>query len=309
MSHKLSIIMPAFGLAKHKVLFSNAIKGIIDQTYNNWELIIVCDGNNDNTKTIIASELGKYDDPRIKPFVYLQGEAGPGVIRNYGFARAKGKYITFHDSDDFSEPTRFEKLIQVLNSGKDIVASNVLINFVDEPNQNRIKQYSGENFNIFVEQRKVKPPMHMSSAIMTYELFQKMGGFESYKFSSDSIFVIKLGLFRGIKGTEPIPMIKEPLFVWNRQPHSITTLQSNSYILKKCISAQRKPLKREVRDRIISKQIHSGLPDKELRAQLIIVNNLTDIKNKLVEIHSNKARKCMLPKVVKSLKDKKSIKG
>lgn len=90
----LSIIMPTYNREK---LLPIAIKSIMDQTYTNWELLIVDDRSTDNTKALIEEYSRK--DTRIK-YLLNKRKKGPAGARNFGILEAKGKYIAFLDSDD-----------------------------------------------------------------------------------------------------------------------------------------------------------------------------------------------------------------
>ncbi len=86
-----SIIIPTYN---REAFISKAVQSIIDQTFKNWELIVVDDGSTDNTSNIIAS----FKDERIK-YIYQQNSER-SVARNNGIVNSKGKYICFLDSDD-----------------------------------------------------------------------------------------------------------------------------------------------------------------------------------------------------------------
>lgn len=90
----VSIIMPTYNREK---LLPVAIKSIFNQTYTNWELIVVDDRSTDNTRELISRYSSQ--DRRVR---YLQNERskGPSGARNFGIDHAKGKYIAFLDSDD-----------------------------------------------------------------------------------------------------------------------------------------------------------------------------------------------------------------
>lgn len=87
-----SIIIATYNRAH---IIGKAIESIINQTYNNWELIIVDDGSTDNTKEIVES----YSDNRISYFLKKNEERS--IARNYGIDKSKGDYISFLDDDDY----------------------------------------------------------------------------------------------------------------------------------------------------------------------------------------------------------------
>ena len=91
---KVTIIMPSFNKAKY---ISEAINSVINQTYTNWELIIVDDYSNDDSQEIINSFASKFDN--IKAYFNPKNK-GANYCRNFGIENAKGSYIVFLDADD-----------------------------------------------------------------------------------------------------------------------------------------------------------------------------------------------------------------
>ena len=104
MSQLVSIIMPSYNTAEY---IADSIKSVLDQTYTDWELIIVDDCSTDNTDEAVAPFLS---DERIK---YFKNEknSGAAVSRNYALREAKGKWIAFLDSDDLWFPEKLEKQV------------------------------------------------------------------------------------------------------------------------------------------------------------------------------------------------------
>jgi glycosyltransferase involved in cell wall biosynthesis len=88
-----SIIIPTYNRAN---MLSSSIESVLNQTFNDWELIVVDDGSTDNTKELMGSFIQK--DPRIK-YIY-QENSERSAARNFGIKNAKGQYICFLDSDD-----------------------------------------------------------------------------------------------------------------------------------------------------------------------------------------------------------------
>ena len=103
MAGLVSIIMPSYNTAPY---IAGSIQSVIDQTYKDWELIIVDDCSTDNTDEVITS----LHDERIR---YFKNErnGGAAVSRNKALRKAKGKWIAFLDSDDLWNPEKLEKQI------------------------------------------------------------------------------------------------------------------------------------------------------------------------------------------------------
>lgn len=248
---RISIIMPVLNVNSHLGMFKSCILGLRNQSLPGWELVIAIDGgaNKKDIQTLIPY-LESVGDERIRLFVLRQNKpVGPGILRNYCLKYTSGSMLTFHDSDDFSEKNRFEMLMaEAKTKGLEVIASYVQVRYVECAKDSRIKGYTGSNLKAFVAAEKVRAPMHMSSAIISRNLFEKMGGFEHYKFSSDSIFTIKLGYFLELLTGNGICILKEPLFVWNRQSESITMDQKNAKTLSRCIGKQRHTLAEKLRE-------------------------------------------------------------
>jgi glycosyltransferase involved in cell wall biosynthesis len=95
----VSIMMPAYNVEK---FIGQAIESVINQTYPEWELILVNDGSKDGTANVIAN----YRDPRIK--VISQLNCGESVARNTALKVVKGEYLAFLDADDVFLPDHLE---------------------------------------------------------------------------------------------------------------------------------------------------------------------------------------------------------
>ncbi len=107
--------MPLFSIViatYNRVQFiSKAIQSVQNQTYADWELIIVDDGSKDNTKEVVELFL---IDTRIK-YVYQENQER-SVARNNGIAQSQGEYICFLDSDDYYLPNHLETFSHHINS-------------------------------------------------------------------------------------------------------------------------------------------------------------------------------------------------
>ena len=110
---KISVIIPTFNREK---LIGNSIKSVLNQTLKNFELIIVDDGSTDNTKEVVD----KFQDKRIK-YIKLDTNQGASNARNIGIKNAKGKYMSFQDSDDIFYPNKLEiQLNNIINKKSDL---------------------------------------------------------------------------------------------------------------------------------------------------------------------------------------------
>lgn len=102
----VSIVMPSYNTGQY---IADSIKSIQNQTYKNWELIIVDDCSTDNSLEVIRS----FSEPRIR-LLQNKKNSGAAISRNYALREAKGKWIAFLDSDDTWAPEKLEKQIQFM---------------------------------------------------------------------------------------------------------------------------------------------------------------------------------------------------
>ena len=111
-SHKsedlVSIIMPAFNCGE---FIGAAIDSVMQQTYQNWELIVVDDCSTDNTAEIVNAYMLK--EPRIR-YHKIEKNSGAAAARNEAVDYAKGKYLAFLDSDDVWFPAKLSRQINFM---------------------------------------------------------------------------------------------------------------------------------------------------------------------------------------------------
>jgi glycosyltransferase involved in cell wall biosynthesis len=105
-----SIIIPAYNRAN---LIGGTIDSVLEQTYFDFEVIIVDDGSTDNTSDVVAPYLA---DERISYFKIKNSERG--AARNFGVAKSHGSYITFLDSDDIFLPWHLRTATEKIKSFK-----------------------------------------------------------------------------------------------------------------------------------------------------------------------------------------------
>ncbi|MEQ8303242.1 MAG: glycosyltransferase family 2 protein [Cyclobacteriaceae bacterium] len=86
-----SLIIPTYNRAEHIL---NAVNSVLNQTFPNFQIIIVDDGSTDNTQQVLS----EINDSRVEIYYKINEERG--VARNYGISKAVGDYISFLDSDD-----------------------------------------------------------------------------------------------------------------------------------------------------------------------------------------------------------------
>lgn len=131
----LSIIVPVYNVEDYLV---QCLKSLISQIYPNVEIIVVDDGSTDSSGEICDSFSTSNDNVAV----YHKENGGLSDARNYGFARSRGEYIAFLDSDDWAEPSMYSEMISLMedndaqlvcanyyvHSAKDCIKTNSIVN-------------------------------------------------------------------------------------------------------------------------------------------------------------------------------------
>jgi glycosyltransferase involved in cell wall biosynthesis len=105
---KVSVILPTYNRAH---LIDRAIRSVLSQTYQDFELIVIDDGSTDKTEEVVKS----FNDSRIRYFQQNVNK-GPAAARNIGIKAANGEYIAFQDSDDEWLPEKLEKQVEIIKN-------------------------------------------------------------------------------------------------------------------------------------------------------------------------------------------------
>ena len=186
----ISIIIPVY---KVEDFLPQCLDSILVQTYTNFEVILVDDGSPDNSGAI-CDEYAKKDN-RIR--VIHQKNAGVSVARNNGIEQARGKWITFIDSDDWVTPNYLKNFQLDESEGLDLVIQG--LEYYDHRNDNYFKSWSfkdcvlkSENFRLgFAENRLMEVGFPYGKAYLK-KLFDLNGlRFDTrLSFHEDHIFVL-----------------------------------------------------------------------------------------------------------------------
>ena len=112
----VSVVMTAYNVED---LIETSVMSILKQSYRNLELIVVDDCSTDRTLNLLRTMENEHDRMHV---ISKASNDGTYVSKNTGIRRARGKYVAFQDSDDWSHPNRIGKSIAVLESEPDLVA-------------------------------------------------------------------------------------------------------------------------------------------------------------------------------------------
>ena len=200
-SQKVSIIMTTYNGGKYIL---ETIESIRNQTYRNWELIIVDDGSTDNTRDII----GAVKDERIR--IHKAGRIGTnGTLKNIGLGIASGELVAFIDHDDLWAPEKIEKQVTALQHyGEAGFSLTGGYNFrkPGEPLEYFYKQREGTKVdNVFNSFFRSELPGFTQALMLQKKCIDVTGGFNETKSFSDVDFILKLAYhFKAVILYEPL---------------------------------------------------------------------------------------------------------
>jgi len=181
MNPKISIIIPTYNQAS---LLPRAIKSVLNQTFKDFELIIVDDGSTDDTKMIVDSF--SKNDFRIK-YIWQKNSGSPSKPRNTGIKHSRGMYICLLDSDDQWLAEKIEKQIKLFENSKKhlgLVSCNTLI--IDEKS-NKTRRYIIPRYRKTLEKLLSSNFIFGPSSVMIpKKIFDDIGLFdENFKYTDD----------------------------------------------------------------------------------------------------------------------------
>lgn len=121
---RVTVLMPVYNGQKY---LGTAIQSILEQTFADFELLIINDGSTDQSRRIVES----YDDPRIR---LVNNESNLGLTRtlNKGLDLAQGQYIARMDCDDIAYPDRFVQQVNYMETNSDVVVCGGWVHIVDQ---------------------------------------------------------------------------------------------------------------------------------------------------------------------------------
>lgn len=171
----VSVIMPTY--ERDKEVIERAINSIINQTYLNWELIIVDDNKINEISKNIQSMIAEINDNRI---VYVKNEKniGSAKSRNNGIKKSKGEYITFLDDDDEYLPLKIEnQLNKMIKQNADYSITN--LDLFDE--------------NDVIVRKRRHDYIEKENDLLVTHLKHHLTGTDTFMFKKN--YLIKIGMF------------------------------------------------------------------------------------------------------------------
>ena len=206
----VSIVIPTYN---HAPMLQRALATVVEQTYQNWNAIVVNNFSTDNTLEVVAA----FNDPRIQ-CVNFRNNGVIGASRNEGIALATGKYVAFLDSDDTWFPTKLEKCVEILESGSDLVCHAEY--WIDESGKSRLVAYgpseAATHHNLIYNGNRIST----SATVVRTALLKEVHGFDV---SPELISTEDYDLWiRLAAKSDKFAFISEPLGEYHRHDNNVS---------------------------------------------------------------------------------------
>lgn len=189
---KISVITPTYNSSK---FIKRTIMSVLNQTYKDWEFLIIDDCSTDNTVELINEFVKK--DPRIKLSKTPQNSGGPSLPKNIGIENAKGEYVAFLDHDDEWLPEKLSKQLQLFESSKEdnLGLVSCLVNIKDNEGKLLIKHKKNYRGNVISKLANETFIITCSCVMTKLNILKEVGLFDSqFKTADDGDMWFKISI-------------------------------------------------------------------------------------------------------------------
>lgn len=224
----VSVVMPTYNGER---FLRPAIESILNQTFRDFELILIDDGSTDSTPRILA----EYHDARL---LVLTNEHNLGIAgaTNRGLAAARGRYVALQDHDDISLPHRFQTQVDFLESHPDIALVGSAAKLIDE---------NGAAYGDYVEpeddvelkwEALFRCPINHTSVMVRRRVLLDVGGY-----STDTMLRVAsdYDLLSRIVMRYRVANLSQPLVKWRRHPGATSITHEHRQVLACEVVSQR----------------------------------------------------------------------
>ncbi len=222
---RVSVVMSVYNGERY---VGEAIESILNQTFRDFEFIIVDDGSVDSTPRILAS----YQDPRIR--IYRQPNRGQSSALNRGIRHASGGYIARMDADDVSFPERLEREVSFLDAHREIGLVGTWCVKVDVGTGKKRVQSLPEDDIAIRKFMTVDNPFIHSSIMVRKSVLDTVGLYDEGLIWQDYELWVR------VAKSHRMANIREPLIMRRKHPGSLTRTTKKSREFWERFAIQRK---------------------------------------------------------------------
>lgn len=212
---KVSVIVPFYNVENY---IQKCLESLVNQTLQEIEILIVNDGSKDSSEKIVKEYVEKYPN-KIRYFEKENG--GLSDARNYAISYAIGEYIAFLDSDDYIEPTMYEKMYQkAIEENADMVECDFIWEYPDKSIVSSTAMYEGKK-QMILDARVVAWNKLIKNQLLqeTKVVFPKGYRYEDVEF-----------FYQLVPFLDKVAFVKEPLIHYVQREDSISNTQNERTI-------------------------------------------------------------------------------
>lgn len=211
----ISIIIPVYNVAKY---LPRCIESILNQSYKEFEAIFINDGSLDNSLEVLQ----KYSEKDNRIYIIDKKNEGTGEARNTGLKKAKGKYISFIDSDDWIHKDYLKLMFEEIeNSNSDVVICNPIIVHDDESKNKNLR--TGKFHTINLEKNPEKIVDILAMPVLWNKLYNAKI-LESNKINFSKLIMAEdlEFLYKVILNSKKISKVEKNLYFYYQRLDSVT---------------------------------------------------------------------------------------
>lgn len=286
---KVSIIVPVYNGEKY---IKRCLQSLIDQTYENTEIIVIDDGSADASGTICDEYALRHQSFRV----FHERNAGVSAARNKGMVHAEGAYITFVDADDYLDKNMISRLVTLLEETKSDIAGCGFYQYPDQPpkavTQEKIEELTGDEF---IEKGILASDTRCWSKLYTKEIIKDVSFDVKLTIGEDMLFLLALAQ----KGAK----------------FSCTDYQGYGYFINDS-GAMNRDFKDSYMDQITcwqqaAEQITETMPHLQVKAISILMVSIMLVAGKLsmLDRRQRKEKKSCVIDILEQLKMCRKVKG
>lgn len=210
---KVSVVMATYNA---KGYLREAIESVLNQTFKDFEFVIIDDGSTDETIDVIKS----YKDPRIR--LHKKNHRGLIASLNEGMKLARGEYIARMDADDISEPGRFERQVRFLDDHPEYAVVGTTIEVIDLEGHSRGVEPEPLDYLDLVKGLIVRNVLAHGSVMMRKAIIRELGGYDS-----SAKYVEDYDLWMRVARRYRMANLPQVLYKWRLNPKGVSLTKTD----------------------------------------------------------------------------------
>jgi glycosyltransferase involved in cell wall biosynthesis len=233
---RVNVVIPSYN---HGRFLTRTVRSVLDQTFQDFDLVIVDDGSTDDTEAVVSRL-----DARVE--YVKQGNAGLGAARNTGARMADGEWLAFLDADDSWKPEKLERQLAAVTTPGPVGVVYTGAEFTDEAgHRTGVFPHTGPYGRVLDTLWKANFVCSGSNALVRRSSFERAGGFDEARVVmgvADWELWIRLAAF------DEFACVEEPLICYTRRPNGMSQdypamMQGEYYLLHKHLDASERWLR------------------------------------------------------------------